>query len=138
MSKIRKKLAKFFFKLADKFDSETVSNELFLPLNEKTINVTMYDRNNIERIHAQQMVTNFELDTYHKMDGFQNFVEERTTESLFKGVLDEIIKNHKDSIVKSENLDGIIYSIDLYICKPTISNGVHKTNGLELKEEGDN
>ena len=83
--------------------------------------IIMYDRNHVDRIHAQYQISDIMFDTYRKMEGYDGFFEESIPEILIMGIAEEIMKVHKDEIKKTQliSMDAPVYSLDVYVCKPT-------------------
>lgn len=127
MSKLRKRLSKWFINTAKKLDEDTVYDNCTIsippsppsPLRNDAI--IMYDRYHVDKIHAQYQISNTMFDTYRKMDGYDGFIEERIPEILAREIAEEIMKVHKDEIKKTqlELMDGPLYSLDVYVCRPT-------------------
>ena len=122
MSKLRKILSKWFLDTAKKLDEDTVNDNctiIQLPSSNETI--IMYDQYHVDKIHVQHMISNTMLETYGRMKGYEDFIEERIPELLTRGLAEEIMKVHKDEIKKTRlaAMDGVIYELDLYLCKPT-------------------
>ena len=115
MSKLRKRLSKWFLDTAKKLDSNAVNDNCAI-----IEHITMYDHHNVDKIHAQYQISNTMLDTYRRMEGYDNFIEERIPEILTRGIAEEIMKVYKDEIKKTQlaSMDGLLYSLDVYVCKP--------------------
>ena len=115
MNKLRKRLSKWFLDTAKKLDSNTVNDNSAI-----IQHITMYDHYHAYKIHAQYQISNTMLDTYRRMEGYDNFIEERIPEILARGIAEEIMKAHKDEIKKTqlELIDGPLYSLDVYVCRP--------------------
>lgn len=120
MSKLRKRLSKWFFDTAKKFDEGTVyDNCTTIQLPSRNETIIMYDQYHVDKIHAQYMVSDTMLETYGRMKGYEDFIEERIPELLTRGLAEEIMKGYKDEIKKTRLMDSTIYSLDVYMCKPT-------------------
>lgn len=121
MSKLRKRLSKWFLDIAKKLDSNIVNDNCTIPIPSMNNPIIMYDRNHVDRIHAQHQISNTMFDIYRRIEGYDGFIEERIPEILTKGIAEEIMKVHKDEIKKTQlaYMDGLLYSLDVYICKPT-------------------
>ena len=120
MSKLRKRLSKWFLDTAKKLDSDTVNDNCVIPIPSRNEPIIMYDQYHVDKIHAQYQISNTMFDTYRKMDGYDGFIEERIPEILARGIAEEIMKAHKDEIKKTqlELIDGPLYSLDVYVCRP--------------------
>ena len=121
MSKLRKRLSKWFLDTAKKLDSNIVNDNCTIPIPSMNDPIIMYDRNHVDRIHAQYQISDIMFDTYRRMEGYDGFFEERIPEILTKGIAEEIMKVHKDEIKKTQliSMDAPLYSLDVYVCKPT-------------------
>ena len=115
MSKLRKRLSKWFLDTAKKLDSDTVNDNSAI-----IQHITMYDHYHAYKIHAQYQISNTMLDTYRRIEGYDGFIEERIPEILTRGIAEEIMKVYKDEIKKTQlaSMDNILYSLDIYVCKP--------------------
>ena len=118
MSKLKTKLAKMFFNLAEKMDKNFVEDKTILmpgpsliPLEQPII---MYDKYNVEKIHAQHMLSRDTLLFSKNYD-----MEKYVSESLARCLANELLKLYGDNIKKEEDYNGRIYSLDMYVCKPT-------------------
>ena len=120
MSKLRKRLSKWFLDTAKKLDSDTVNDNCVIPIPSRNEPIIMYDRNHVNKIHAQHQISNTMLDRYRRMEGYDGFIEERIPEILTRGIAEEIMKVYKDEIKKTQlaSMDNILYSLDIYVCKP--------------------
>ena len=109
MSKLRKRLSKWFLDTAKKLDIDAVNDNCAI-----IEHITMYDHHNVDKICAQHEISNVTLDPY------RSFIEERIPEILARGIAEEIMKAHKDEIKKTqlELIDGPLYSLDVYVCRP--------------------
>ena len=108
-----------FFNLAEKMDSKFVKDQTTMPtaqLHFLDCNpIIMYDQYHVDRIRAQIRLSYDML----RMAGYANFMEERIPNMLVSSLANEIMANHKDEIKKIDEFDGITYSLDVYVCKPT-------------------
>ena len=120
MNKLRKRLSKWFLDTAKKLDSNIVNDNCTIPIPSMNEPIIMYDRNHVDRIHAQYQISDIMFDTYRRMEGYDGFFEERIPEILTKGIAEEIMKVHKDEIKKTQliSMDAPLYSLDVYVCKP--------------------
>ena len=120
MNRLRKRLSKWFLDTAKKLDSDTVNDNCVIPIPSRNEPIIMYDRNHVDRIHAQYQISDIMFDTYRKMEGYDGFFEESIPEILTKGIAEEIMKVHKDEIKKTQliSMDAPVYSLDIYVCKP--------------------
>ena len=121
MNKLRKRLSKWFLDTAKKLDSDIVNDNCTIPIPSMNDPIVMYDRNHVDRIHAQYQISDIMFDTYRKMEGYDGFFEESIPEILTRGIAEEIMKVHKDEIKKTQliSMDAPLYSLDVYVCKPT-------------------
>ena len=115
MNKLRKRLSKWFLDTAKKLDSNTVNDNSAI-----IQHITMYDHYHAYKIHAQYQISNTMLDTYSRMEGYDNFIEERIPEILTREIAEEIMKTYKSEIKKTQlaSMDNLLYSLDVYVCKP--------------------
>ena len=120
MNRLRKRLSKWFLDTAKKLDSDTVNDNCTIPIPSMNEPIIMYDRNHVDRIHAQYQISNTMLDTYRRMEGYDNFIEERIPEILTREIAEEIMKVYKDEIKKTQliSMDAPLYYLDVYVCKP--------------------
>ena len=115
MSKLRKRLSKWFLDTAKKLDSNTVNDNSAI-----IQHITMYDHYHAYKIRAQYQISKTMLDTYRRMEGYDNFIEERIPEILTREIAEEIMKTYKSEIKKTQlaSMDNLLYSLDVYVCKP--------------------
>ena len=115
MNKLRKRLSKWFLDTAKKLDSNTVNDNSAI-----IQHITMYDHYHAYKIHAQYQVSNTMLDAYRRMEGYDNFIEERIPEILTREIAKEIMKTYKSEIKKTQlaSMDSLLYSLDVHVCKP--------------------
>ena len=120
MSKLRKRLSKWFLDTAKKLDSNIVNDNCTIPIPSRNEPIIMYDWNHVDRIHAQYQISDIMFDTYRKMEGYDGFFEERIPEILTRGIAEEIMKTYKSEIKKTQlaSMDNLLYSLDVYVCKP--------------------
>ena len=120
MNKLRKRLSKWFLDTAKKLDNDTVNDNCTIPIPSMNEPIIMYDRNHVDRIHAQYQISDIMFDTYRKMEGYDGFFEERIPEILTRGIAEEIMKVYKDEIKKTQliSMDAPLYYLDVYVCKP--------------------
>ena len=118
MSKLKTKLAKMFFNLAEKMDKNFVEDKTILipgpslmPLEQPII---MYDKYHVEKIHAQHMLSRDTLMFSKNYD-----MDEYVRQSIVRGISEELMKLYGDNIKRDEEPTGRIYSLDVYVCKPT-------------------
>ena len=115
MSKLRKRLSKWFLDTAKKLDEKTVMNDSFvIPLSTQPI--IMYDEYHIDKIHVQHMIGNEILDTY-KHDIRLN-VEEMIKHKLVDEISKMIYDSHKDEVKETFYNESTIFSLDICVCKP--------------------
>ena len=121
MNKLRKRLSKWFLDIAKKLDSDTVNDNCVIPIPSRNEPIIMYDRNHVDRIHAQYQISDIMFNTYRRMEGYDGFFEERIPEILTRGIAEEIMKVYKDEIKKTQliSMDAPLYYLDVYVCKPT-------------------
>ena len=120
MNKLRKRLSKWFLDTAKKLDSNTVNDNCVIPISSRNEPIIMYDQYHVNKIHAQYQISNTMLDTYRRMEGYDNFIEERIPEILTREIAEEIMKTYKSEIKKTQlaSMDNLLYSLDVYVCKP--------------------
>ena len=120
MNKLRRRLSKWLLDTAKKLDSNTVNDNCTIPIPSRNEPIIMYDQYHVNKIHAQHQISNTMLDTYRRMEGYDNFIEERIPEILTRGIVEEIMKTYKSEIKKTQlaSMDGLLYSLDVYVCKP--------------------
>ena len=120
MSKLRKRLSKWFLDTAKKLDEKTVMNDSFtIPLSTQPI--IMYDEYHIDKIHVQHMIGNEMLDTYrHNISlNVDEMIKHRLVDEISKMIYD----SHKDEVKETLHTDSYynestIFSLDIYVCKP--------------------
>ena len=115
MSKLRKRLSKWFLDTAKKLDEKTVMNDSFV-IPPSTQPIIMYDEYHIDKIHAQHMIGNAILDTY-KHDIRLN-VEEMIKHKLVEEISKMIYDSHKDEVKETFYNESTMFSLDIYVCKP--------------------
>ena len=120
MSKLRKRLSKWFLDTAKKLDNNTVNDNCTIPIPSRNEPIIMYDQYHAYKISAQYQISNTMLDTYRRMEGYDGFFEERIPEILTRGIVEEIMKVYKDEIKKTQliSMDAPLYYLDVYVCKP--------------------
>ena len=82
----------------------------------------MYDQYHVDRIHAQYQISNPTLDSYKKCAGIN--AEDVICRKLSESITEEIYKNYAGEIKKVQMADSpwnesTLYSLDVYVCKPT-------------------
>ena len=118
MSKLSEKVAGWLLNLAKKVDSKTVEDKCTYPsaqlhfLDQQPI--IMYDKYNVEKIHAQHMLSR---DTLMFSKNYN--MDEYVSQSIVRGVSEELMKLYGDRIKTEDTPEGRIYSLDVYVCKPT-------------------
>ena len=119
MNKLRKRLSKWFLDTAKKLDSDTVNDNCVIPIPSRNEPIIMYDQYHVNKIHAQHQISNTMFDRYSRMEGYDDFIEERIPEILARGIAEEIMKAHKDEIKKTQliSMDAPLYYLDVYVCK---------------------
>lgn len=120
MSKLRKRLSKWFLDTAKKLDSNTVNDNCTIPIPSMNEPIIMYDKYHTYKISAQYQISKNMFDTYRRMEGYDGFIEERIPEILTRGIAEEIMKVYKDEIKKTQliSMDAPLYYLDVYVCKP--------------------
>jgi hypothetical protein len=118
MSKLKTKLAKMFFNLAERMDKNFVEDKTIvmpgpslIPLEQPII---MYDKYHVEKIHAQHMLSR---DTLMFSKNYN--MDEYVSTSIVRSISEELMKLYGDSIKTEDIPEGRIYSLDVYVCKPT-------------------
>ena len=120
MSKLRKRLSKWFLDTAKKLDEKTVMNDSFvIPLSTQPI--IMYDEYHIDKIHAQHMIDNIILDAYKHNIGLN--VDEMIKHKLVDEISKMIYDSHKDEVKETLHTDSpynpsTLFTLDVYVCKP--------------------
>ena len=122
MSKLRKRLSKWFLDTAKKLDNETVNDYCTIPLPSRNEPFIVYDQYHVDKIHAQHQIANVTLDSYKKCAGIN--AEDMICRKLTEAIADEIFKNYAGDIKKVQMADSpwnesTLYSLDVYVCKPT-------------------
>ena len=119
MSKLRKRLSKWFLDTAKKLDEKTVMNDSFaIPLSTQPI--IMYDEYHIDKIHAQHMISNEILDTFrHKSLNVDETIKHKLVDEISKMIYD----SHKDEVKETLHADSpynpsTLFTLDVYVCKP--------------------
>ena len=119
MSKLRKRLSKWFLDTAKKLDSDTVYDNCTIPIPSRDVPIIMYDQYHVDKIHVQHQIANVTLDAYNKVIDTDEMIKRRLTEAIS----DLIYKNYEDDIKKVQMADSpwnesTLYYLDLYVCKP--------------------
>ena len=126
MSKLKTKLASMFFNLAEKMDSKFVKDQTTMPTAQlhflDSNPIIMYDQYHVDKIHAQHQIANATLDSYKQCAGIN--VDDVICRKLTEAIADEIFKNYMGDVKKVQVVDddfypSTIYSLDVYVCKPT-------------------
>jgi hypothetical protein len=122
MSKLRKKLSKWFLDTAKKLDESTVYDNCTIPIPSRNEPFIVYDQYHVDKIHAQHQIANVTLDSYKKCAGIN--AEDMICRKLIEAIADEIFKNYAGDIKKTQMADSpynesTLYSLDVYVCKPT-------------------
>ena len=116
MSKLSEKMAGWLLKLAKKTDNSTYYRELSYIPPVPPMELISYDQWNVDKIHAQHMVSDEQLKYIPDID-----VDKMISIRLAEGITDEIMKLHKDDIKKEEHTgtfgNQTLYSLDVYVCK---------------------
>lgn len=120
MSKLRKRLSKWFLDTAKKLDEKTVMNDSFV-IPSSTDPIIMYDKYHIDKIHSQYMMSNEVLDRYrHNISlNVDEMIKHRLVDEISKMIYD----SHKDEIKEtlytdSYFNDSTVFTLDIYVCKP--------------------
>ena len=115
MSKLRKKLSKWFLDTAKKLDEKTVMNNSFV-IPPSTQPIIMYDEYHIDKIHAQHMMGNEILDTYrHNISlNVDEMIKHRLVDEISKMIYD----SHKDEVKETFYNESTVFTLDVYVCKP--------------------
>lgn len=118
MSKLSEKVAGWLLNLARKVDDKTVESKCTHPASQIHFldqpPIIMYDQYHVEKIHAQHMLSR---DTLMFSKNFN--MDEYVSTSLARCIADELLKLYVDNIKQEEDYNGRIYSLDMYVCKPT-------------------
>ena len=123
MSKLRKRLSKWFLDTAKKLDEDTVNdNCTTIQLPSTNVPFIVYDQYHVDKIHAQHQIANTTLDSYKQCVGMN--VGDMICRKLTEAIADEIFKNYAGDIKKTQMADSpwnesTLYSLDVYVCKPT-------------------
>ena len=122
MSKLRSKLSKWFLDTAKKLDRDTVNDNCIIPIPSRNEPFIMYDQYHVNKIHAQHQIANVTLDSYKQCVGMN--VGDMVCRKLTEAIADEIFKNYAGDIKKTQMADSLynestLYSLDVYVCKPT-------------------
>ena len=120
MSKLRKRLSKWFLDTAKKLDEKTVMNDSFV-IPPSTQPIIMYDEYHIDKIHAQHMIGNEILDTFRH--DIRLNVEEMIKHKLVDEISKMIYDSHKDEVKETLHTDSpynpsTLFTLDVYVCKP--------------------
>lgn len=116
MSKLRKRLSKWFLDTAKKLDSDTVNDNCVIPIPSRNEPIIMYDQYHVDKIHAQHMIGNEILDTYRHNISFN--VDEMIKHRLVDEISKMIYDSHKDEVKETFYNESTIFSLDIYVCKP--------------------
>jgi hypothetical protein len=123
MSKLRKRLSKWFLDTAKKLDEDTVNdNCTTIQLPSTNVPFIVYDQYHVDKIHAQHQIANATLDSYKQCVNIN--VDDVICRKLSEAIADEIFKNYAGDIKKTQMADSpwnesTLYSLDVYVCKPT-------------------
>ena len=115
MSKLRKRLSKWFLDTAKKLDEKTVMNDSFV-IPPSTQPIIMYDEYHIDKIHAQHMIGNVILDTFRH--DIRLNVEEMIKHKLVDEISKMIYDSHKDEVNETFYNESTMFSLDICVCKP--------------------
>ena len=90
MSKLRKRLSKWFLDTAKKLDSDTVNDNCVIPIPSRNEPIIMYDQYHVDKIHAQHMIGNEILDTYRHNISFNvdEMIKHRLVDEISKMIYD--------------------------------------------------
>lgn len=117
MSKLSEKMAGLLLNLARKVDDKTVESKCTHPAAQlhflDSPPIIMYDQYHVEKIHAQHMLSR---DTLMFSKNFN--MDEYVSTSIVRSISEELMKLYGDRIKTEDILDGRIYSLDVYVCKP--------------------
>lgn len=118
MSKLRKRLSKWFLDTAKKLDKETVSSEMIVPPVSPRQPLIVYDQYHIDKIRGQYSISPMEMRMQKKFEGF-NF-ENEIYYRIGQGITEQIMQLYGDQmdIEYRPDLDTQVYSLDVYVCKP--------------------
>ena len=118
MSKLRKRLSKWFLDTAKKLDKETVNGEMFVPPVSPRQTLIVYDQYHIDKIRGQYSISSIEEMRMQNIGGFN--LENEIYYRIAQGITEEIMKNYSENIEVQykADMDTKIYSLDLYVCKP--------------------
>lgn len=121
MSKLRKRLSKWFLDTAKKLDEKTVNDNCVIPIPSRNEHIIMYDPYHVDTIHSQYMMSNEMLDRYrHNISlNFDEMIKHRLVDEISKMIYD----SHKDEIKEtlytdSYFNDSTVFTLDIYVCKP--------------------
>ena len=122
MSKLRSRLSKWFLDTAKKLDENTVYDNCTIPIPSRNEPFILYDQYHVDKIHAQHQIANAMLDSYKQCVSMN--VEDMICRKLSEAIGDEIFKNYAGDIKKTQMVDSpwnesTLYSLDVYVCKPT-------------------
>ena len=112
MSKLKQRLSKWFLDTAKKLDEKTVYDNCTIQLPSRNEPIIMYDRYNVDKIHAQHMISDATLDAYRHNISFN-------VDEISKLIYD----SHKDEVKETLHADSpynesTVFSLDVYVCKP--------------------
>ena len=116
MSKLRKRLSKWFLDTAKKLDEKTVNDNCVIPIPSRNEPIIMYDEYHIDKIHAQHMIDNIILDAYKHNIGLN--VDEMIKHKLVDEISKMIYDSHKDEVKETFYNESTMFSLDIYVCKP--------------------
>ena len=121
MSKLRKRLSKWFLDTAKKLDEKTVNDNCVIPIPSRNEPIIMYDPYHVDTIHSQYMMSNEMLDRYrHNISlNVDEMIKHRLVDEISKMIYD----SHKDEIKEtlytdSYFNDSTVFTLDIYVCKP--------------------
>ena len=122
MSKLRSRLSKWFLDTAKKLDENTVYDNCTIPIPSRNEPFIVYDQYHVDKIHAQHQIANATLDSYKQCVSMN--VEDMICRKLSEAIGNEIFKNYAGESKKTQMIDSpwnesTLYSLDVYVCKPT-------------------
>ena len=118
MSKLRKRLSKWFLNTAKKLDKDTVNSEMIVPPTSLRQTLIVYDRFNTNKIRGQYSISSMEMKMRERYKDFN--LENEIHYRIAQGIAEEIMKLYGDQInvEYKADMDTQVYSLDVYVCKP--------------------
>lgn len=118
MSKLRKRLSKWFLNIARRIDKDTFKRETIVLPQLPEQNFIVYDRFHTDKIRGQYSISSMEMKMRERYKDFN--LENEIHYRIAQGIAEEIMKLYGDQInvEYKADMDTQVYSLDVYVCKP--------------------